>query len=261
MKRRLLNLHFNDFTEKEFVEKISCDIDKKNKVTVFTPNIDIMRMTYKNEDVCRIFNNSTYSTIDGKILFVVSKLYRSKIKNKLSGSDMAKPILELANQKKLNVYLFGGKPGVADLAASKIKTEHPDIKICGTFCPNFGFEKNDEEIEEILESINSANPDIVFMCCGAPKTEFFISSHLDRLPNAVYLSIGATIDFIAGTIKRAPRWMQVCGLEWFYRLLKEPKRLFKRYFLDSIFLFKIIFFGIFLRGKFKEKYYTSLKKR
>lgn len=248
-KKWLFHLHFDDIPQDEFINSLRENIEKKEKVSVCTPNLDFLRNSYKNSEVRKAYNTSTYITIDGKIVYILSKLFRSGIKNKFSGSDMAYPILDMADANAYKVFLFGGKEGVSEQASKKIKEQYKNIIICGTYSPPFGFENDEDEVNRITDMLSKAEPDIVFLCCGSPKTELFYYRNKEALPNAVYLCLGATIDFIAGSIKRAPKWMSVCGLEWLYRLCKDPKRLLKRYFLDGIFLFKIIFLGIFRKKK------------
>lgn len=257
-KKRLFHLHFSDLTENELMNSFAFDIENNKKSFVCTPNLDGLRMSYYNLDIRKAINTATYVTIDGKIVHILSKLFHAKIKNKFSGSDMADPVFKLANEKKYRVYLFGGKEGVAETAAKNIKDKYPDLVICGTYCPPFGFENNDEECKKIISNISDSSPNIVLLCCGFPKTEKFYFKYKDEFPNAIYLLIGATIDFIAGNIKRAPKWMSACGLEWLYRLSKDFKRLFKRYFLDFTFLIKLLFYGIFRKKKLRKMYLESL---
>lgn len=248
-KKRLFHLHFSDLTENELMDYFVFDIENKKKSFVCTPNLDFLRNSYKNLETRKAFNSATYITIDGKIVYILSKLFHSKIQNRFSGSDMADPVFKIANERNYRVYLFGGKEGVADTAAEKIQNKYPGVIICGTYCPPFGFENDESECLKIISNITEAEPHIVLLCCGSPKTERFYYKYKEQFPNALYLSIGATIDFIAGNIKRAPKWMSACGLEWLYRLSKDFKRLFKRYLLDFMFLIKLLFLGVFRKKK------------
>ena len=129
--------------------------------------------------------------------------------------------------------------GVAEKAAEKLMQQFDGLNIVGTYSPSYGFENNQDEINHIIELINNCKPDILAVGLGAPKQEKFIYKYKEKLKVPVSLAIGASIDFEAGNIKRAPIWMQKNGLEWFYRLCMEPKRMFRRYLIDDIKIFKI----------------------
>ena len=116
------------------------------------------------------------------------------------------------------LFLLGSKPGVAELAAQKMTEKHPKLYICGM---NDGYFKDEAPV---IEKINAAKPDVLFVCLGAPKQELFMKNHLDELHIKLMIGLGGSLDSFAGTVKRAPKWMIRCNLEWLYRLIKEPKR-------------------------------------
>ena len=159
----------------------------------------------------------------------------------------------MANRHKSRVFIFGGKEGVAKKASLNVQKKYPDIEIAGFCCPDFGFEKSQAKQDTYIQKINASKPNIVLLCTGSPKTENFFFNNYNKFYPALYLSVGATVDFLAGTIKRAPKWMNKIGLEWLYRIFKDPKRLSKRYFLDFLFLIKIIFIIIFKKKVIVKK--------
>lgn len=245
-------LKFNNESSDDLIKKIDLDIINKEKKVVFTPNLDFLRLAYKNIEFRKYLNESDYSLIDGKPLVWLAKLERKKVK-KLSGSDFAIPIFELANEKGYSILFFGGKEGIAEKACDNLKNKYPNVGNLYSYSPIFGYEKDEDESIKCVEFINSCNADIVLLCTGAPKTELFYSKYKDMLNKSVYLSIGATVDFVAGNIKRAPKWMSEIGLEWMYRLFKDFRRLFKRYWLDFWFLIKIFFICIFRKKKIENR--------
>ena len=178
---------------------------------------------------------------DGVLLIWISKFLKETIKEKISGSDLFPKVCELAAKQKYKVFLLGAEEGIAEKAARNLKAKYPGLEIIGTLSPKFGFEKDEIEIDNIIELINIAKPDILFVGLGAPKQEKFIFKYKDRLKVPMSLAIGASIDFEAGKVKRAPIWMQKSGFEWFYRILMEPKRMSKRYFNDAIKISSILF--------------------
>ena len=149
-------------------------------------------------------------------------------------------VCELASKKKYKVFLLGAKDGVAKEAAKRLEEKYEGLNIVGTHSPIFGFEKNKWEIEGVINMINQSKPDILAVGLGAPKQEKFLYKYRELLKVPVSLAIGASIDFEAGNIKRAPIWMQKLGFEWLYRLLKEPKRMYKRYLIEDMKFIKII---------------------
>ena len=183
--------------------------------------------------------------------FWIAKLCKKKnFKYKISGSDLTPSVLRLANDKGYSVTIFGGKEGVAEKAKENILRDYPNIKQCNTICPEFGYEKDELQIKKYISLINSYKSNIILMCTGFPKTERFVLNNYDLFGPGLYLNVGATVDFLAGTIKRAPKWMSKCGLEWLYRLIHDFRRLFKRYWLDGWFLLKLITICLFNKKRF-----------
>ena len=250
MQKNILYLKFNTESSEELLDCILNDVKNKQKSVVFTPNLDFFRLSYKNLELRDTLNQATYSTVDGKPVLWMAKWLKIKdFKYKISGSDLSIQVLEKMGKEKLSLFLFGGLNGVSEIAAQKVKEKYPGIKIAGTLEPQMGYVKNDELCHQYIKKINEAKPDVVFLCTGAPRTEQFYMKYKDEFGPACYFSVGATIDFIAGTVKRAPKWMSNIGLEWFYRLTKDFRRLFKRYWLDGWFLIKIWFITHFHKSK------------
>ena len=240
MKDYIVHLSFDDISQEELVKCLNEDIKAKRKVTVVTPNLDGLRVSYKNEELRQFINSSDYVTIDGKPVLWIAKWCKKKnFKYKISGSDLVPRMLEEANKFSYSICIFGGKEGVADKARDNILNKYSNIQTIHTICPEFGFEENESLCRKYVNQINGFNADIVLLCTGFPKTELFFMKNKDQFKNSAYFFVGATVDFLAGNIKRAPKWMSDCGLEWLYRLSKDFRRLFKRYWLDFWFLVKI----------------------
>ena len=142
---------------------------------------------------------------------------------------------------------MGGRIGAAERCAENLAKKDKSIRITGTYAPFFGFEHDHRENEKIIQLIKAANPDILFVGLGSPKQERWIYHHKDELHVPVSIGIGVTFEFMAGTVKRAPEWMQSSGLEWFWRLMMEPKKLWKRYLIDDL-----PFLGLVLKQKFRH---------
>ncbi|MCM1131332.1 MAG: WecB/TagA/CpsF family glycosyltransferase [Roseburia sp.] len=245
LRNNIFHLHFNNYSMEETIDEIELTIKKQQKSLVVPVNLDMLRISYKDLEFRRIINEADITLIDGKPLIWFSKLYRKKFKHKVSGSDLIYPLLEMMNREKLNLFIVGGKDQVAEEACKKVREKYPEIMIAGHYSPPFGFEKDVKETQRTISIINEANPQVVLLCLGAPKQEKFYKRNCNNLISATYVCAGATVDFLAGNVRRAPQWMSSLGLEWLYRLCKEPKRLFKRYWLDFWFIPKIMFLRIF----------------
>lgn len=179
--------------------------------------------------------------VDGKPLIWISKLYKRQIKEKVSGSDLVPQLCKRAADENYTIFIIGGKDGVAEQAKKKLEQKFPGIRIVGTYAPPLGFENDESELDKINQMITDAHPDLLIGCLGCPKQEKWIYENYMKYDATVSVCAGATVDFLAGNIKRAPRWMSDHGLEWFYRFLQEPKRMFKRYFLDDVKILRLIF--------------------
>lgn len=249
-KSNIFHLKFNRYSMQQTIIKMQNSIVEKKMNLVVPVNLDMMRIAYKDLEFRNIINDSEISVIDGKPIIWFSKLYRKGFKFKISGSDLIYPVLEMCNLNNYSILIIGGKEDVGHRACQNIVSKYPNIKFVKSYSPSFGFEKNEILINETVNFINEVNADLVLLCLSAPKQEKFFYHNKDRLVKACYMCAGATVDFLAGNIKRAPKWMSKCGLEWLYRLIKEPKRLYKRYLLDFLFIPKIVFISFF-RKEFK----------
>lgn len=188
----------------------------------------------KDEELQKVYKNASLILTDGKPLIWISKWYKTPIKEKISGSDLFPRVCQLAANKNYTMYFLGAAEGVADTAARNLMKKYPGLNIVGTYSPPFGFEKNEQEMNKIKTQIQDVHPDILIVGLGCPKQEKFMYYHCKELGVPISFGLGASIDFEAGNIKRAPKWMSNHGLEWLYRFSKEPKRLFKRYFVDDL---------------------------
>lgn len=240
MKYYISYLLFDDYDEKSLFDCFVDDIRSCSKRFVVTPNLDFLRMAYRDPQFRKILNEADYSTIDGKPLLRLAKKTNKSLKpHKISGSDMVNDFLPVIDENGWSVLIVGGKEGVGDKAAQNIKKSYPNIVVSGVICPEFGFEKDEKKTKEVVDAINDYNSDVVLICLGAPKQEKLYYLNKDSFKKGLFFCVGATVDFLAGTTKRAPRWISKIGLEWFYRMTKDFGRLFPRYFKDGLFLIKL----------------------
>lgn len=233
-KQSFLNTYINNVTMKETIDKIEEFIEKNQKAFVVPINVDVVMKIEEDTLLKEISDKADLTLVDGKPLIWISKWLRNPIKEKISGSDLVPLLCEQVANKGYSVYILGGKDGIAELAKQKLEETYTGIQVVGTYAPPLGFEKNDKEIERINQKISDVHPDLLFVCLGCPKQEKFIYENYKKYDAKVSVCAGATVDFLAGNVKRAPKWMSDHGLEWFYRFLQEPTRLFKRYFVDDV---------------------------
>lgn len=231
---KFMNTDIDNLTMAETLNEIYKLIQKKNCSYVVTPNVDHIVRLEKDEELQKVYKNASLILTDGKPLIWISKWYKTPIKEKISGSDLFPRVCQLAANKNYTMYLLGAAEGVADTAAKNLMKKYPGLNIVGTYSPPFGFEKNKQEMNKIKTQIQDVHPDILIVGLGCPKQEKFMYYHCKELGVPISFGLGASIDFEAGNIKRAPKWMSNHGLEWLYRFSKEPKRLFKRYFVDDL---------------------------
>ena len=231
---KFMNTDIDNLTMAETLNEIEKLIQKKNCSYVVTPNVDHIVRLEKDEELQKVYKNASLILTDGKPLIWISKWYKTPIKEKISGSDLFPRVCQLAANKNYTMYLLGAAEGVADTAARNLMKKYPGLNIVGTYSPPFGFEKNEQEMNKIKTQIQDVHPDILIVVLGCPKQEKFMYYHCKELGVPISFGLGASIDFEAGNIKRAPKWMSNHGLEWLYRFSKEPKRLFKRYFVDDL---------------------------
>lgn len=210
---------------------------------VITPNVDHLVQVQANVGLQAAYKKAALVVTDGKPVVWAANFLGVNIPETVPGSDLVPAIFEYAqkNQKPINVFLLGAMPGVADRAKALITQQWPTVNIVGTLSPDFGFDKSDKDSKEICETVNSSGADLLVLGLGAPKQELWVTKYASQLSVSTALCVGATIDFLAGEKPRAPMWMRKVGLEWLHRMLSEPRRLAKRYFVDAIKFPRIVY--------------------
>lgn len=239
-KQPLLNTYINNVTMSETVDEIERMLASDKKSYIVAINVDVVMKIENDPYLKKIVDDADMVLVDGKPLVWISKMYGRPLKAKISGSDLVPLLCEEATRKNYSMFIIGGKDGIAELAKKRLENKLPGIQIVGTYAPPIGFEKDEIELEKINNLISHAKPDLLIACFGCPKQEKWIYENINKYDAKVSICAGATVDFLAGNVKRAPRWMSEHGLEWFYRFLQEPRRMFKRYFVDDVKILKLI---------------------
>lgn len=207
--------------------------------TVFTPNVDHIVQAEHNAAFRAAYGRTELSFVDGTPVLWAARLLGTPLPAKLSGSDLFEPLLARAEREGWRVVLLGGGAGVAEQAAVNLRQRMPTLQIVDTLAPRLGLEPDENE-RECVERLARASAQLIFVCLGAPKQELFSDRNRSRLAPAVLVGFGAAVDFAAGTVPRAPAWMSRAGLEWAFRLGREPRRLAARYLLRDPEFLKIV---------------------
>ncbi len=228
---RLGRLHVDDITFEGALDAIAAMITEGRGGSVFTPNVDHVVMADHDDRFRKAYESADLSLADGMPVLWAARLLGKPLPEKISGSDLVLPLMERAERHGWRVYLLGGAPGVGELAAARLRERFPRLPIAGTDAPRIDMDAPPSTRAPVVERLRAAKADIVLVALGAPKQELWIAEAARDLRPAVLLGIGAAVDFIAGTAKRAPPWMSRSGLEWAYRLGREPRRMWKRYLL------------------------------
>lgn len=224
--RKLVNIagiNIDDITMEQAVERIYGFIDSNENHSIYTPNAEIMMDGITNKKLNQVLNNADMLVADGAGVVLASKILGKPVAQKVSGVDLVKNLLLYSAKTPIKFFLFGGKPGIADTAKANIICDFPGAEVVGI--RNGYFTAEDEE--SIINEINNSAADILLVCLGAPKQELWIHENKDKLKVKVCMGVGGTLDILAGNATLAPDFFRNHGLEWLYRLYKEPSR-FKR---------------------------------
>jgi N-acetylglucosaminyldiphosphoundecaprenol N-acetyl-beta-D-mannosaminyltransferase len=200
---------------------------------VFTPNVDHIVIASENPRMRTAYARATLSIVDGTPVVWASRLFDTPLPERVPGSDFVPRVLERAAERGWRVYFLGGAPGVSRAARDKLRATLPKLEVVGIDEGRIGVDDPPEARERVMAPIRAARANLVFVALGAPKQEIWIDACRDALPGIVFFGIGASLDFIAGTMPRAPRWMGKTGTEWLFRLSREPKRLWRRYLVQD----------------------------
>ena len=238
-KINILGVNVDNVTMEGALEKVLTFLDGDGPSSVFTPNSEIIMAAYKDEDFCEVLNSASLIIPDGIGVVYASRILKAPLPERVAGFDLADNLIKKLSNGEKSFYFFGGKPGVAEKAKENLLSKYPSLNICGL---NDGY-FDDEKEKLIIEDIKQKKPDVLFVCLGAPKQEKWINKHKDELGAKVLLGIGGSLDVFAGTAERAPEFYRNHGLEWLYRLLKQPSRFVRMLALPKFGL------TVFFKGK------------
>ncbi len=228
-------------SKNELKDSIIDDIKLKRKSTIIAINPEKILKARKSKKLLNLLNEATYQIPDGIGVVIGSKLKKGQVKERITGIDTMLMLCDIACENDFRIFMYGSKEDTLNLAVNNLKKKYSKINIVGYIN---GYEKDETKV---IETINKSGAQILFVALGSPKQEFWIKENFNKLNVNIFQGVGGSFDVISGNIKRAPAWMQRYGLEWFYRLVKEPKRIFRQ-----VKLFKFIILLFMERGKKNE---------
>ena len=229
----VLGVNFDNLHMREAVDSALDAIHRRSGGWVVTPNPEIVMLCRENEKLADAVRDARLVIPDGIGVIYGARILGTPLKEKLPGIDFASELMAELAKGAGRVYLFGAKPGVADKAANTLTEKFPGLVVCGT---HDGYFSDDAPI---IRDINEKQPDLLLVCLGAPKQELWMQSNAGKLDTGLMIGLGGSLDVFAGVVQRAPVFWQKMGLEWLYRLLKEPRRIGRMMKLPQ-FLFAVI---------------------
>lgn len=220
--------------ESECVECVMAEIKAGYGGWIATANIDHLLRLRRSKDFRRAYEGASVVVADGMPLIWASRLQGTPLPERVAGSDLIYSLTAAAARDGRGVFFLGGNPGSAEEAAAKLIELSPGLRVQGIACPPVGFEQQPQLVEDLSAALAASGADIVFVALGSPKQELLIERLRSVLPNAWWIGVGISFSFVAGEVRRAPRWMQRLGLEWMHRLVQEPCRLWNRYLVKGL---------------------------
>lgn len=246
---KILGVEIDNITSEEAGEITKQLIETSNKSCslVVAPNVEFIMAAQKDEEFFNILKTSKLATPDSIGVIIGGKLQKKPFKERIPGQTYLRKVFEVGEKEGWTFYLLGGSGDIPRRAKEHLESIYPNVKIVGY---HEGYFKEDSE-EKVIEEINSLQPNVLFVAMGAPIQEKWIYKNKDKLKVDIAAGQGGTFDYEAGNIKRAPVWMQKCGIEWLWRLIREPKRI-KRMAVLPLYLLTILFTKDITKGKFDK---------
>jgi len=247
----LMGVRLHAIRQQECVAQVLAELAADRGGFLATANLDHMRRLQQDQRFQAAYQKATLVVADGMPLVWACGLQGTPIPERVAGSDLIHSLTAGAAEAGRSVFLLGGDPGTAEAAADRLLALHPGLRIAGTFCPPFGFERDPARLEETLGHLRASTADIVYVALGSPKQELLIAEIQTVLPQAWWIGVGISFSFVSGEVPRAPRWLQRLGLEWVHRLVQEPRRLWTRYLVHGL-PFALRLFASALRQRWRR---------
>lgn len=242
MKVELFGLQVDNLTMEETLARIDEFIASRRIHHHVVINVDKIVKTHRDPQLREIINACDLVNVDGQPVIWAARMLGKPLKERVAGIDLMQRLIAHSAAKGYRLYFLGAKEEIVSRVVEKVRSQHPNVVIAGW---RNGYWKEEEE-PEVAKAIASARPDVLFVAVSSPKKEIFLSRWKKEIEAPFVMGVGGSFDVVAGLVKRAPVWMQRCGLEWLFRLLQEPRRMWRRYLVEDM-----QFFGILLREKWR----------
>jgi N-acetylglucosaminyldiphosphoundecaprenol N-acetyl-beta-D-mannosaminyltransferase len=240
-KVNILGTHINSIRHADLLDALAqVIVDSRSNLEAssattqvcITPTNSILAAR-KQLNVQAIYNAADWVICDGMPVKWAASFLGTPIVERITGLDLLPDLIDLAHKKNFSVFLLGASPGVADQLKLKINAEFPNCQVKGIYAPPFMAVFSEAENKRMLDAVNQSQADILLVSLTAPKQDIWIAEHKQLLKVPLSIGIGGAFEVMVGLVPRAPKWMQTAGLEWFYRLTQEPKRMYRRYLIEA----------------------------
>ena len=232
-KVNILGVQISNITNEHLLESFTEHIGQKQKTQVCITPVNSVLSAIKDPQVLSIYNASEYVLCDGTPIKWAAGFLNTPIVERITGLDLLPNLVAHCAKHDFSIFLLGASPGVGEQLKQTIRAKYPNCKVVGVYVPPFMKVFSEEENIKMIDAINAVSPDVLLVSLTAPKQDIWIAENMDKVNAFVQVGIGGAFEVMAGLAKRAPKWMHAAGLEWFYRFIQEPKRLFRRYFIEA----------------------------
>lgn len=244
----ILGIKVSSIAHNELLSEFKNLIHSKQFTQVAITPVNSILAAHQNAQVKEIYNASEFVLCDGTPVRWASMFLGTPIVERITGLDLLPDLIKFAAAEDFSLFLMGASPGVGEKLKEVILQQFPNCKIAGIYVPPFMKSFDSVENQKMVDAVNAAKPDIVLVSLTAPKQDIWIAQNRAILHPAIYIGIGGAFEVTAGLVKRAPKWMHAAGLEWFYRLVQEPKRMYRRYLIEAP-----AFIPMVIKQKFSSK--------
>jgi len=232
-KVNILGVQISSISNDDLLAAFKQHILHKQKKQICITPVNSLMAAIKSQQVKTIYNNADYVLCDGMPIKWAASFLNTPIVERITGLDLLPNLVALCAKHDFSIFLLGASPGVGDKLKDIILTMYPLAKVVGVYVPPFMSSFTVEENNKMISAVNAASPDVLLVSLTAPKQDIWIAHNKDALNAMLMVGIGGAFEVMAGLAKRAPKWAQKAGLEWLYRFIQEPKRLFRRYFIEA----------------------------
>lgn len=234
----LFGIDIDVLDQRGLIQRIDTFICNKKRAKIMYANIHTMNVAYRDKTYMDTLNNADLVYCDGEGVRLGARILGKYLPQRMTGADWIWNLCKMCEEKGYSLYFLGGESDVAEKAAEKLQEKFPGLKIAGTY--HGYFQKYGKENHDVVGLINKTKPDILLVGFGSPLQEKWIHNNFEKLTPQVIWAVGAVMDFVSGKVRRGPRWMLDNGMEWLFRLIVEPRRMWKRYIIGNLVFFKRI---------------------